>query len=59
MMMGIAAQIIFGNLVGLVHVYEWHITLRWLTAFACAMMNASGSMICKSSSKCQPKSAFS
>lgn len=47
MMIGIAAQIIFGTLLGLIHNNEWHIILRWLTAASCALMYTSGSMICK------------
>lgn len=50
MMMGISAQIIFGNITGLVKVYELHVLFKWLTAASCALMYTSGSMICKFSS---------
>lgn len=46
MMMGVSAQVIFGNLIGVVRVYEFHVLFRWLTAASCALMYTSGSMIC-------------
>lgn len=45
MIMGVSAQIIFGNLVGVVRVYEFHVLFRWLTAASCALMYTSGTMI--------------
>ncbi|XP_055297446.1 organic cation transporter protein-like [Sitodiplosis mosellana] len=45
MIMGISAQIIFGNLLGFIRTYEAHVIFRWLTAASCALMYTSGSMI--------------
>lgn len=45
MIIGVSTQIIFGNLAGVVRVYEFHVFFRWLTAASCALMYTSGSMI--------------
>ncbi|XP_031635382.1 organic cation transporter-like protein isoform X2 [Contarinia nasturtii] len=45
MIIGVSAQIIFGNLIGFIRTYEFHILLRALTAASCALMYNSGSVI--------------
>lgn len=47
MVIGMVAQIVCGNLTGLIKVYEIHVLFRWLTACTCALMYTSGQMICK------------
>lgn len=47
MIIGISAQIIFGNLTGLARIYELHIIFKCLTAASCALMYTAGSAICE------------
>lgn len=50
MIIGVGCQIIFGNSLAIVKIYELHVLFRFLTASSCALMYTSGSMICKLSS---------
>lgn len=47
MIIGVSAQIVLGNLIGVIWVMEIHVILRFLTAASCALMYTAGSMICK------------
>lgn len=49
MIIGVSAQIVFGNLLGVFQTYVLHVLFRWLTAASCALMYTSGSTICTSS----------
>lgn len=46
MLFGMIAQIVCGNLTGLVKTYELHVFFRCLSAVSCAQMYTAGQMIC-------------
>lgn len=47
MLGGMLAQIVCGNLTGLVSLFEIHIFFRFLSAVCCAQMYTPGQIICK------------
>lgn len=47
MIIGISAQILFGNLTGLMRIYELYVVFRCLAAASCALMYTAGSTICE------------
>lgn len=47
MLIGILCQMVFGILTGMVRIYVAHTLFRCLSAFSCALMYTSGTMICE------------